>query len=728
MWLSWLTACAQPQRFDNPPVSSSTFPTESRVAPLSAWADRDRPVLWADPLVLGKTAVIRLWPVPLGADVALSWALWDPGATCHPEPCLPAPLDHALWTGEAADAVIEVTWPIPATGPEDAWVVFSALIDGDAVDVVARRIVAAWPPTGPAAIEPLTTPGESVPNATVLDLWRGIDRSLVYNALGNDRVLLVLHGGAPLQVHAPPQASIQPMAGFAPDGSVISGAEITVDRATELIVQLPAEANAAAFGWSASVTVSESAAQWAHDSDGDGVPASVAHVSAYRGPVGSWPVGDDCDDTRADVFPAAFDGCDDGVDQDCTGDDRPCHPTLDGGFVAEDAFAAWLHLPDVYETRTTFGPVGDVDGDGVKDLGVADGTHVAVFSSLIDGASLLDAVVTVSSATDHLAVPPDPTGDLNRDGLPDMVLVDPSWEGAGAVFILHGPQPALSSVADASTLLVGDVANGDLGRSAAAGTDVTGDGSPDLVVLAPHGVDNGFVAVFERVLPGDLVLSDAVAMVEGEPGLGRPNSRVDTRSDANGDGLFDLVISGSTNGRAWVVYGPIPVFTTVNDADATVDARAEGVPDLIGTTAGDADGDGRADILFAALHTAVGEPSLFGVLPNATVGAFALTDLVHRVSGPTDSVTASFDHAGDLDSDGSGDLAIGNPTDPLGGTGRVRIFLGPLTGYRNADEADVWIDGHSVGQALVGIQDHDGDGVDDLAVLGMNGLGLLLGS
>ena len=64
----------------------------------------------------------------------------------------------------------------------------------------------------------------------------------------------------------------------------------------------------------------------------------------HDGYVASHAGGDDCDDTDGDVFPGAFDRCEDGVDQDCDGWDAICEPNtiyVPGDFVyIRDAVAA----------------------------------------------------------------------------------------------------------------------------------------------------------------------------------------------------------------------------------------------------------------------------------------------------------------------------------------------------------------------------------------------------
>ena len=57
------------------------------------------------------------------------------------------------------------------------------------------------------------------------------------------------------------------------------------------------------------------AATWYADADADGYGDTAASTEADTAPAGYVATGDDCDDLRADVNPAAIETCD-GVDDD----------------------------------------------------------------------------------------------------------------------------------------------------------------------------------------------------------------------------------------------------------------------------------------------------------------------------------------------------------------------------------------------------------------------------
>jgi len=86
---------------------------------------------------------------------------------------------------------------------------------------------------------------------------------------------------------------------------------------------------------------------WTIDADGDrvgtGPVVGNGCYQPYPGTTQAWR-GDDCDDTNPDMFPGNEEVCDDGVDQDCSGDDQSC---IAGSFNVHDG-DAWGNNPPVY--------------------------------------------------------------------------------------------------------------------------------------------------------------------------------------------------------------------------------------------------------------------------------------------------------------------------------------------------------------------------------------------
>jgi len=186
------------------------------------------------------------------------------------------------------------------------------------------------------------------------------------------------------------------------------------------------------------------------------------------------------------------------------------------------------------------GGVGDVNGDGVDDLIVGvpgagtNGTlsgEVRVHSGT-DGALLHAVPGGVPFA--QAGVSAGGVGDLNQDGRADFAFGAPGAGGTGAVSIVSGLDGSVLA------LLVGDAAGDAFGASLDGAGDVNGDGVPDLVVGSPggdaafsdagsarvfSGADFSILHTFHGAAPGD-ALGSSVA------GAG----------DLTADGFADLVL------------------------------------------------------------------------------------------------------------------------------------------------------------------------------------------
>jgi len=225
----------------------------------------------------------------------------------------------------------------------------------------------------------------------------------------------------------------------------------------------------------------------------------------------------------------------------------------------------------------------DVDGDGKADVIVgAPGRDRAV------GYTDVGAVYLVSGATGRTLMRVDgplpgstdyglgysvaSAGDVNADGLPDVIAGAPSLAvcGHGAAFVLSGTNGAvLFRFEDPTAFSVGCV-----GRSVAGAGDVNGDGRPDLIVGAPSaylvGAARGSALAFSGA-DGTLIRRfDAESAAEYNLG-----ASVAGVGDVNGDGLADVIVGapgadlavGQDAGSVWaltplgpsVVINPPPV-------------------------------------------------------------------------------------------------------------------------------------------------------------------------
>jgi hypothetical protein len=241
--------------------------------------------------------------------------------------------------------------------------------------------------------------------------------------------------------------------------------------------------------------------------------------------------------------------------------------------------------------------VGDVNGDGLPDLlvgdpGVFSNTGQAKVFSGPTGALLLTINGTIGESFFGWSVAG--PGDVSGDGVPDLLV------GAPGTFATNQPgQARVFSGAGGGVIFTfsGTATNDHLGRAVAGAGDVSGDGVPDLLVGAPQeGGGPGYAKLFSGG-NGNVLLTVTGAVFDEKFG-----SSVAGVGDVSGDGVLDFLVGAPT---ASTGDGFARLFSGAN---GTVLDTFAGIGDeRLGTSVaggGDLDGDGVPDLLVGGMHAA----------------------------------------------------------------------------------------------------------------------------
>ena len=402
-----------------------------------------------------------------------------------------------------------------------------------------------------------------------------------------------------------------------------------------------------------------------------------------------------------------------------------------GDFRLEDADAVFVGEERGDASGRWVAAAGDVDGDGRGDLligahNAGGGLGIAYLVRGRDAAAggtlqlnQAHARFVGRAAFDHLGYAIASAGDVDGDGLDDVLIGahgdDGAGSDAGAVGLFLGrslESGGERSLDEADALVLGAQPGDALGRSVGSLGDVDGDGLDDLLLGAlgddAGGLDAGAAVLFlgaDLSGGGTFGAAQAHARLVGEEAGDGVGYAIAGAGDLDGDGRGDALLSAYRNDRAGpnagatyvVLAGRLAAGGTIDlaDADVALLGEARRPHDLSGWSvawAGDVDGDGRSDVLVGAMwnddggynagkaylvlgsRLAEGVELPLGRADAAFVGpntpSTSSVPFRHDQSG---EVVAS---AGDIDGDGRDDLLVGAP-DHLGGQGRTYLLLSP---------------------------------------------------
>jgi len=285
---------------------------------------------------------------------------------------------------------------------------------------------------------------------------------------------------------------------------------------------------------------------------------------------------------------------------------------------------------------------GDINGDGIDDLiiGVPSnagffpqgsssvsyvvfgGTNVGVDGnfdiSSLDGSN--GFVINGIEANDNLGWSVSSAGDINGDGIADLIIGAPgntttyarndsskSYVVFGGTNIGEGGSFDLSLLDGSNGFVINGINPSDFsGWSVSAAGDINGDGIADLIIGAPYADPNSSYSGSTYIVFGGAGVgaggSFDLSSLDGNNGFvlngiaagDRSGFSVSGAGDVNGDGIDDIIIgaprtdyNGFSSGSSYVVFG----------SPVSVAAPTAGNDTLLGTNAGDLIRGGAGDDL-----------------------------------------------------------------------------------------------------------------------------------
>ena len=307
--------------------------------------------------------------------------------------------------------------------------------------------------------------------------------------------------------------------------------------------------------------------------------------------------------------------------------------------------------------------------------------------------------------------------------------------------------------------LSGSLDNGDhFGSAVASLGDLNGDGIPDLVVGAPGddggGSDRGALWVLFLNRDGSVFQQQKISattggLVGGLDDNDQFGGAVANIGDLNGDGIVDIAVGAAGDDDGSNDRGA--VYILFMNYDGTVQAQQK-----ISSQAGNFTGDLHTADHFGSAVTGIGDIDGDGV-PDMAVGASGDDDggsdrgavwilfmnrdgtvksqqKISQLNGQFDALLADGDHfgnaladVGDLNNDGLDELAVGANQGDDGGPDRGALFIlflkhsGEVISSSQISQTygnfpDNLGDGEQFGSAIAGLGDLDGDGILDIAV------------
>lgn len=383
-------------------------------------------------------------------------------------------------------------------------------------------------------------------------------------------------------------------------------------------------------------------------------------------------------------------------------------------------------------------------------------------------------VLEGANPTDHSGFSVSLAGDINNDGLDDVLIgapdADPNGNSSGEVYLVFGNSNFKFSTIFLAELngttgltFTGEAAGDQAGWSVAATGDINGDFLNELLIGAPQASPNNVVnagktyvvyssfAPFSTIFLSGLMGTTTGFSIDGIAEGDNSGWSVNTVGDVNNDGTADIIIGapnadsmGIDAGDSYVLYGNTTIFNSIflSGLDVSRGFALNGVAagDHAGWSVGsvgDFNGDQLNEILIGAPNASSvgagygdsyvfysGYPlfnSLFLSALNGTNGYAINGALVGENSG------TSISSIGDINGDNIDDLFIGAPNSNSNGmnSGNGYVLFGGTSLFNSIFLSG--LDGTN-GYVIVGANENDNTGmaVSPAGDINADGIGDLL--
>jgi len=250
-------------------------------------------------------------------------------------------------------------------------------------------------------------------------------------------------------------------------------------------------------------------------------------------------------------------------------------------------------------------------------------------------------------------------GDVNGDGYDDIIVGAQAYEeSTGRAYVYAGDAGGLR--AGPILVVTGEGTSSSFGQSVGTAGDVDGDGY-DEVIVGAHGYEQGTGRIYVYAGDGGGLKASPIFVAAGrEPG-DRFGFAVSGAGDVNGDGYGDVIVgaygAGERRGQVFVYaggpegLGSSPAFTASGEVTGDWFGHSVGA-------AGDVNGDGYDDVIVGARNHDGNKGRVY-VYAGGAAGLDAAPLFTFEGEAPNSWFGHAVGTAGDVDGDGRAEVIVG---------------------------------------------------------------------